>query len=64
MTRSVTASIWPPAAKMTSRPILSQIQGVLPAVNVLFEFGRQGAIFGQPNIEAFRLLDIAHHTRL
>lgn len=44
--------------------ILSQIQGVLPAVNVLFEFGRQGAIFGQPNIEAFRLLDIAHHTRL
>lgn len=44
--------------------ILSQIQGVLPAVNVFFEFGRQGAIFGQPNIEAFRLLDIAHHTRL
>ncbi len=44
--------------------ILSQIQGVLPAVNVFFEFGRQGAIFGQPRIEAFRLLDIAHHTRL
>jgi hypothetical protein len=44
--------------------ILSQIQGVLPAVNVFFEFGRQGAIFGRPNIEAFRLLDIAHHTRL
>jgi hypothetical protein len=44
--------------------ILSQIQGVLPAVNVFFEFGRQGAVFGQPNIEAFRLLDIAHHTRL
>ena len=44
--------------------ILSQIQGVLPAVNVFFEFGRQGAIFGQPNVEAFRLLDIAHHTRL
>lgn len=44
--------------------ILSQIQGVLPAVNVFFEFGRQGAIFGQPNIQAFRLLDIAHHTRL
>lgn len=44
--------------------ILSQIQGVLPAVNVFFEFGRQGAIFGQPNIEAFRLIDIAHHTRL
>jgi hypothetical protein len=44
--------------------ILSQIQGVLPAVNVLFEFGRQGAVFGQPDIEAFRLLDIAHHARL
>jgi len=44
--------------------ILSQIQGVLPVVNVFFEFGRQGAIFGQPNIEAFRLLNIAHHTRL
>ena len=44
--------------------ILSQIQGVLPAVNVFFEFGRQGAIFGQPSIEAFRLIDIAHHTRL
>jgi hypothetical protein len=44
--------------------ILTQIQGVLPAVNVFFEFGRQGAVFGQSNIEAFRLLDIAHHTRL
>jgi hypothetical protein len=44
--------------------ILSQIEGVLPAVNVLFEFGRQGALFGQRNIEAFRLLDIAHHARL
>jgi len=44
--------------------ILSHIQGVLPAVNVFFEFGRQGAVFGQPDIEAFRLLDIAHHTRL
>lgn len=44
--------------------ILSQIQGVLPAVNVFFEFGRQGAAVGQPNIEAFRLLDIAHHARL
>jgi hypothetical protein len=44
--------------------ILAQIQGVLPAVNVFFEFGRHGAVFSQPNIEAFRLLDIAHHTRL
>jgi hypothetical protein len=44
--------------------VLGQIQGVLPVVNVFFELGRQGAIFGQPDIEAFRLLDIAHHTRL
>ena len=44
--------------------VLAQIQGVLPVVNVFFELGRQGAIFGQPDIEAFRLLDIAHHTRL
>lgn len=44
--------------------ILSQVQGVLPAVNVFFELGRQGAIVGQPNIQGFRLIDIAHHTRL
>jgi hypothetical protein len=44
--------------------ILSQIQDVLPAVNVFFEFGRQGALVGQRNIEAYRLLDIARHTRL
>ncbi len=44
--------------------ILSQIQAVLPAVNVFFEFGRQGAIVGLPRVEAFGLLDIANHTRL
>ena len=47
-----------------AQAVLAQIQSVLPVVNVFFELGRQGAIFGQPNIEAFRLLDIAHHTRL
>jgi hypothetical protein len=47
-----------------ARAVLAQIQGVLPVVNVFFELGRQGAIFGQPNVEAYRLLDIAHHTRL
>lgn len=77
--REVMTSLGLPAVPADSRPhgehlaacseeqaaaILSQIQGVLPAVNVFFEFGRQGAIFGQPNIEAFRLIDIAHHTRL
>lgn len=44
--------------------IFNQIQGVLPAVNVFFEFGRQGAVIPGANIEAFALLDIAHHTRL
>jgi hypothetical protein len=44
--------------------ILGQIQGVLPAVNVFFELGRQGTMIPQSRVEAFRLLDIAHHTRL
>jgi hypothetical protein len=44
--------------------VLAQIKGVLPAVNVLFEFGRQGAAIAQSRVEAFRLIDIAHHTRL
>ena len=44
--------------------ILYQVQGVLPAVNVFFEFGRQGATVGLPRVQAFRLLDIANHTRL
>ena len=44
--------------------ILNQIQGLLPVVNVFFEFGRQGAVIPQSSVEAFRLLDIAHHTRL
>jgi hypothetical protein len=44
--------------------ILAQVQGVLPVVNVLFEFGRRGAVIGPSRVEAFRLLDIAQHTRL
>jgi hypothetical protein len=44
--------------------LLSRIQGVLPAVNVFFEFGRQGAVLGPSRLEAFRLQDIAYHTRL
>jgi len=43
--------------------ILAQVQGVLPVVNVLFEFGRRGAVIGPSRVEAFRLLDIAQHTR-
>ncbi len=44
--------------------ILAQIQGVLPAVNVFFEFGRPGISMGQPPVMMFRLIDILHHTRL
>lgn len=44
--------------------LLSQIRGVLPAVNVFFEFGRQGVLLNRSGIESFRLIDIAHHTRL
>lgn len=44
--------------------VLERIQGVLPAVNVFFEFGRPGIAYGQPAVMAFRLIDILHHTRL
>jgi len=44
--------------------VLSQIQGVLPAVNVFFELGRPGIPVGQAQIAAFRLPDIALHARL
>jgi len=44
--------------------VLDQIQSVLPAVNVFFEFGRPGIGYGQPAVMAFRLIDIVNHTRL
>ncbi len=44
--------------------ILDRLQSVLPAVNVFFEFGRPGVGYGQPQVMAFRLIDILHHTRL
>jgi hypothetical protein len=44
--------------------VLRQIQGLIPALNVFFEFGRPGVAFGQPPVMAFRLIDILHHTRL
>lgn len=44
--------------------MLSLIQGVFPAVNVFFELGRQGASLAQGRVEAHRLSDIQHHTRL
>ncbi len=44
--------------------MLAQIQAVLPAVSVFFEFGRPGVTYGQPAMMAFRLIDILHHTKL
>ena len=44
--------------------VLAQIESVLPAVNVFFEFGRPGVSLGQPPVMMFRLIDILHHTRL
>jgi hypothetical protein len=44
--------------------VLAQIRGMVPAVNVFFEFGRPTSSFGQPPLMAFRLIDILHHTRL
>lgn len=44
--------------------LLSHIQGLMPAMNVFFEFGRPGISIGQPPVMTFRLIDILHHTRL
>lgn len=44
--------------------MLSLVQGVFPAVNVLFELGRSGVNFAQGKLVAFRLSDVQHHTRL
>lgn len=44
--------------------VLALIQGAFPVVNVFFELGRKGMSFGQDRLEAHRLSDIQHHTRL
>ncbi len=44
--------------------MLSLIQGVFPAVNVFFELGRKGMGVAQDRLEAYRISDIQHHTRL
>jgi hypothetical protein len=44
--------------------VLALIQGVFPAVNVFFELGRKGTSFAQDRLQAYRLSDIQHHTRL
>lgn len=44
--------------------ILSEIEDVLPAINVFFEFGRPTISYGEPPMMAYRLLDVMYHTRL
>lgn len=44
--------------------IFSAIRSMLPVVNVFFELGRQGESINQQGLEAFRLEDMARHTRL
>lgn len=47
-----------------SADVLAQIRGMVPAVNVFFEFARPTNSFGQPPMMAFRLIDILDHTGL
>lgn len=44
--------------------VLSLIQSIFPAVNVLFELGRQGVTVADGKLVASRLSDIMHHARL
>jgi len=44
--------------------ILAQVRGLLPAVNVFFDFARSGVAFGHPPAVALRLIDIPHQTKL
>jgi hypothetical protein len=44
--------------------VLQLIQGAFPVVNVFFELGRKGVAFAQDRLEAYRLSDVQHHTRL
>jgi hypothetical protein len=44
--------------------VVSLIQGIIPAVNVLFELGSQGATVADGRLVASRLSDIMHHVRL
>jgi hypothetical protein len=44
--------------------IFAQIQNVLPAVNIFFEFGRPTISYGHPPVMIYRLLDLMYHARL
>jgi hypothetical protein len=64
------ASVHPQAAHLVpcttedAAAVLAQMEGMMPAFNVVFEFARPGISFGQPPVMAFRMIDILHHTRL
>jgi hypothetical protein len=44
--------------------VYASVTGMYPVVNVFFELGREGANIVQGGLEAFRLADMLHHTRL
>ncbi len=44
--------------------VFSLIRGMLPVVNVFFELGRKGTTLMDEELEAFRIVDMLHHTRL
>lgn len=47
-----------------ARDILSLVQGMLPAVSVFFELGREAASAPVHGMRAFRIADIQRHIRL
>jgi hypothetical protein len=53
-----------PCTEEEAAGVLAQIQGLMPAFNVFFEFARPGVSYGQPPVMAFRLIDILYHTQL
>jgi hypothetical protein len=46
------------------RDMLALVQGMLPAVSVFFELGREAASVAVHGLRAFRIADILRHTRL
>jgi hypothetical protein len=47
-----------------ARDILALVQGMLPAVNVFFELGREATSVAVHGMRAFRIADILRHARL
>jgi hypothetical protein len=47
-----------------ARDMLALVQGMLPAVSVFFELGREAASVAVHGLRAFRIADILRHARL